>query len=160
MGVVTLFTCKRWAHVTTAAGAAGEEEITKKTTSFLQRLAWASATEAAEDDHGEAAHASLERQDGHCCSRFCTLVAVLDSHLDGIGVLDPDAWRLLAWDVGHTKEVEQGEKEEVMEEMKQVEEVEEEVEKVEKAEEAEEVESNASPPPWRHMHDYKFCNSM
>ena len=36
-----------------------------------------------------------------------------------------------------------------------------EVKKVEEVEEeAEEVERNAYPPPWRHMHDNKCCNSM
>ena len=78
----------------------------KRTTDFLRRPVWALVTEATEDGHGGAAHASAGQQDGCCHPRFCMSVTVLGGHLSGMGVLDPDAWRLFVWDIVHTKEVE------------------------------------------------------
>ena len=94
----------------------GEDANIKRTTDFVRRPARALVTEAAEDGHEEAAHASAGQCDGYHCPRFCMPVAVLGNHLDGMCVLDPDARCLLAWDVSHATELEE-EEEVVVEEV-------------------------------------------
>ena len=68
--------------------------------------------------------------------RFYMPVAVLDNHLDGMGVLDPYARCLLAWDVDHAEEVDQVKKE-----------VKAKMEEEEGGEEAEKTRENIFPPP-------------
>ena len=115
---------------------------TRRAADILRQPAWALLAKVAEGNHGEAVHTSAWQQDGCCRPRFYMLAVVLGDHLDGMGVLDPDARRLLAWDFGNVERTEQVEE-------KEEEGLEEEVDEPKEADEtdeAEEVESNTSSP--------------
>ena len=62
--------------------------------------------------HGETVHASVGQQDGRHRPWFFMPDAVLGGHLDRMGVLYLHDRRILAWDAGHAKEVEQVKEEE------------------------------------------------